>query len=228
MNMNEMFNPSKLMERMFKRADNVVWDLQTGNLGVKTKDGEIATFDSKTGTVTINLLAFFSMPIPAYAQNTPIEQVKEGDLVITGNDRPGWVTEIKDKSLVLMRTDGSSGRVTPPKVSLGGAMDQSGVMVVRSLLNMLPGGNTGLAGLQSSLLPMMMLGGDNVDFDDIMPMLLISQMGMPGVAPADPNNPAANPFAGGNLINMMMMMKLMGGGNGGNLFGGKGNGPFKR
>ncbi len=222
-NINKMFNPSALIERMFKKADGVVWDLMTGHLGVEY-DGGIATFDPAAGQVQLNLMNF-SMPLPAFAQNTPISQVKVGDLVITGKaDRHGWVTEVKDKSIRIMRPDGSGSTHTPVKVATLG-LDQEGVMVVRSLINMLPGGSTGLAGLQSSLLPLMMMGGGDLDLDSMMPMLLISQMGVPGVAaptvnPDGTTTPApVNPFGSGNMMQTMLMMQMMKG------FGGNNN-PF--
>ena len=99
-------------------------------------------------------------------------------------------------------------------------LSKAGVMVLRSLLNMLPGGSTGLAGLQGSMLPMlaMMGDGDNESsLSQMMPLMLMSQMGMmTGGAPTDGSAPVANPMA--QMLPMMIMMKLMGGKNGGGNF----------
>lgn len=222
MNMNKMFDPNQVMQRMFKRAENIVWDLQTGNLGVETKDG-LATFtgtspdDSQINIGIIN----FTMPIPAFAQNTPLDQVKFGDMIYTGGDNIGWVIEKKEKAIVLMRPNGTTGRWTPPNVQMVG----NGVMVVRSLINMLPGGASGVNNLQNTLLPLMMMsgqGGEDFDFEGIMPMILMTQMGALGGA--DPATGAANPFGAG-FLQQMLMMKMM---SSSSMFGaGKGDGKLR-
>ncbi|HLP28730.1 MAG TPA: hypothetical protein VK147_08820, partial [Candidatus Didemnitutus sp.] len=73
LNKNAMDNiGNKLMNRFFCRAEGVVWDLMTGKIGVKTKDG-IATLEG-TGDdaiVNINMFDQFGFEVPAFAQNTP-------------------------------------------------------------------------------------------------------------------------------------------------------------
>lgn len=215
MNMNSIGN--KLMNRFFRRVDGVVWDLMTGKIGVKTTDG-IATL-SGTGDdaqVEINMLEQFGFGLPAFAQNTPTIAVNVGDLVVGNKGIQGWVVEKKEKSLVLMKPDGSRGTMTPPKVSMMGT--EGGVMVLRSLNALLPGGEAGLGQMQSMLMPMLMMGGDDLDFDSIMPMMLMGQLNMFGTTPADPAGAsgAANPMA--NMMQMMMMMQMMGGNKGGKGF----------
>jgi hypothetical protein len=76
---------------------------------------------------------------------------------------------------------------------------------------MLPGGDKGLAGMQSMLLPMMMMGGDSEGMlDKMMPLMLMNQMG------------GADSGGGmGNMMQMMMMMQMLKGGDNpmGSLFG---------
>jgi len=198
----------KMMGRMFRQVDSVVWDLMSGKLGVRTSDGEIATIEG-TGediTVVINPFEDFGLAVPAFAQATPVDAVKEGDLIYTSGEAPGWIISIKTspegkKSFKLMRPGGNISTWVPPKVQMFGF--DSGVLVVRSLINLLPTGADGLGSLQGMMLPMMMMGGD-MDLEKMMPLMLMSQMN---------GSTAANPMAG--MMQMMMMSKMLGG-----------NGPF--
>lgn len=211
---------NKLMNRFFRRVDGVVWDLMSGKIGVKSTDG-IATLEG-TGDdaqVSINMFDQFGFEVPAFAQNTSTTEVQVGDLVVGAKGIQGWVIEKKEKQLVLMKPDGSRGSMTPPKVNMMGL--EGGVMVLRSLVNMLPGGTGGLNQMQTMLMPMLMMGDGNLDLDGIMPMLLMSQMNM-GAA-VDPSNPnsallAQNQMA--SMMQMMMMSQLLGG------KGGKGGSNF--
>lgn len=260
----------KFMARMFKRADGVVWDLMTGKVGIKAPDDSIATLTGKgdDAQVEINLMDQFGMEIPAFAQNTPIDQVAIGDVIYFGaKERPGWVIEKRygvkptgsttaapkrasrskaaeptvsvdeidqtNVQFTLMKVDGQRTTWKPPKVTMLG-MGDNGVMVLRSLMNMLPGGQAGLAGMQGMLMPMMMMGGDSgVDFEKIMPLMLMGQMQAPVVQNPDGSQVVqANPMA--QMLPMMMMMGMMKGGDGnpfgkktgGNISGGINKSPF--
>jgi hypothetical protein len=202
----------KMVSRMFRRVDNVVWDLMTGKVGVKTSGDEIATFDGEgeDAQIVVNPFSDFGVPLPAFAQNTPVDQIKVGDLIYSARKVMGWVIKVPDEGKVtfkLLRQDGTRGEWRPPKVqSLG--LDLGGAMVLRSLVNTLPGGDLG--GLQGMLLPMMMMGGDGDDtMEKMLPIMLMSQTGAMGDAGGM-----------GGMLPMMMMMKMMGGGKGSNPLGG--------
>ena len=204
-NVNSVSN--KLMDRFFRRVDNVVWDLMSGRVGVKTADG-IVTLDG-TGDdaqVSINLFDQFGVEVPAFAQNTPVDSLAAGDLIFSGKNILGWVVDKNEKGgLTLMSPNGTRHGWKPPKVSLLGF--DSGVMVLRSLVNMMPGG--GLNAMQGLLMPMLMMGGEDLDLDAMMPMMLLSQVGTGDGSP--------NPLGGANMGNMMqtmMMMNMMKGGFG--------------
>jgi len=264
--MNNMMNfgADKFMERMFRKADGVVWDLMTGKVGIKTNDGSIATIAGQgdDAQVEINLLDQFGMAIPAFAQNTPIANVNIGDVIYFGKtETPGWVVDrlygvkptgsttptaakkgakVEDAvseanvdttnvRFTLMKVDGQRTTWKPPKVTMLG-MGDNGVMVLRSLMSMLPGGNAGLQGMQNMLMPMMMMGGGEdggIDMESMMPMLLMGQMQAPTVTQPDGTVVAApNPMA--QMLPMMMMMQMMKGNKGGGFMGGKGGkGPFQ-
>lgn len=222
-----MFNPQKLIDRLFRKADNVVWDLMTGKTGYRTNDGivtiEIEGVDpDQTFQTVVNPIDGMGMEVPAFAQQTALDAVKVGDMILTASS-VGWVTVLKPKSISLIRPDGTHTTFTPPKTQL---LDfGSGVMVVRSLLNALPGGQAGLGNISSMLMPMMLMGGGDSDMmEKMLPMLLLSQ-GM-GATSGVPDATGANPMAGMNMsqmMPMMMMMSMMKGNN--SPFGGDHNKP---
>jgi hypothetical protein len=220
MEMKDMFSSNKLMDRFFRKVDGAVWDLMSGKIGIKTADGIVTMEGSgEDATVTLNMIEQFGIGIPAFAQNTPQSAVQIGDLIYGAKGPLGWITEKNEKSFKLLKSDGTHTVWSPPKVAMFGF--DGGVMVLRSLMNMLPGGAGGLAGMQGALMPLLMMGGDGMDIGDMMPMLLMGQMGMVGTTPAanpdgTPVAPVANPMA--NMLPMMMMMQMMkgkGGSNGG-------------
>jgi hypothetical protein len=227
MDMKKMFNSNKMMDRFFKPVKNVVWDIMSGKIGIATSEG-ITTIEGEgdDAQITINMFDQFGMPVPAFAQNTPVSAVKLGDLIY-GSTISGWVVKINEKSFELLKADGTRTRWQAPKVQMMGIEGVNGVMVLRSLGNMLPGGDAGLQGIQGMLMPMMMMGGD-VDFEKMMPMILMSQMGTTAVDKDGNPNPAAGGMA--NMLPMMMMMQAMGSNNSGPTnkgpFGGNGFGNF--
>lgn len=215
----EGFNYNAIVGRMFRKVDNVVWDLMSGKMGMKTKEGVVTATplfgegeDSKTIkdlSLSVNPIESFSMPIPAFAQATDLDKVKVGDLVVSGGTSiAGWVIKVNGSSVKVMKADGQISEFRPPKVEM---MNVSGIMVVRDLMN-LSGGENGLASLQGSLMPLLMMSGEggaggDFDFEKFMPIMLMSQMGgMGGVGAAAGANPMAN------MMPMLMMMGMMKGG----------------
>lgn len=220
MNFNNMFNSQKLMDRFFRKVDNVCWDLSTGSIGLFTPEG-IATIDGEgeDAQISINPIDQMGMGVPAFAQNTPVDDVKVGDLISVSNRLTGWVTKKTAKQVTLMKVDGTSSTWTPPKTKM---LDfASGVMVVRSLGDMFGGGTKGasaLTGIQGMLMPMMMMGGE-IDMDRMMPIILMSQMGALTTAEGEA---ASNPMAGMAQMMPMMLMTQMMSGNGNLKTGSKG------
>lgn len=208
----------KLMNRFFQKVNGVVWDLMSGKVGIRTNEG-IATLDGEgeDSQISINMIEQFGIPVPAFAQSTPVDQIKVGDLIYTDGKPKGWVITVKEpaeegkaKKFSLMSTTGSTHTWTPPKLQMLGF--DSGVMVLKSLIQMLPNGKEGLEGMQGTMMPLlMMFDGDDLGsggggmMDKIMPMMLMSQM---------------NGGAGGNnMVQTMMLMQMMGGRGGfGNFF----------
>ena len=214
--LNSVGGTNKLLDRFFRRAENVVWDMMSGRIGYKTSNGEVVSLDGNETdgfSPSINPFGDMSVELPAFAQSTPLESVKVGDMILQ-DTKVGWVIEVKGKSVRLMRPNGDMNSFTPPKTQI---LDfGSGVMVVRSLVNMLPGGAGGLGGLQSMLMPMLMLGDGNMDLERIMPMMLMMQGAAPTAGDGTPNPMASMFGAGGNnMMQTMMMMQMMKGLGGG-------------
>lgn len=214
MNFNKSF-----MERYFKSVEGVVWDMMSGKVGFKTNDGicsiELnAINEDKTeaedAQVSINPFDDFGMAVPAFAQSVPVQAITLGDMIYSSSSNKvlGWVVKKNEKSFKLMKQDGTRSDWTPPKVQMLGF--DSGVMVLRSLMNMLPGGQGQLGQMQGMLMPLMAMGmlddegtGNGMDIKQMMPMMLMSQMGITGT---DPN---ASAGMMGNMMQMMMMSQLM-------------------
>lgn len=199
---------NKFLDRMFRKVQGLVWDLTTGQLGIKDNNGVYTLSTDGEGdatefAVTVNPFDSLGMTVPAFATNTPIEQVEAGDIIVGESTILGWVTERRDRSLKLLDKNGMTKNYTPPKVAILGT---NGVLVVKNLFS-LAGGTQGLAGIQNNLLPLLAMGGD-VNFDRIMPLILMQTLSgaQPGAAAA----PAANGFA--SMLPLLMMGK---GGKGG-------------
>jgi len=203
---NNMFKniSQKMMGRMFRKVDEAVWDLMTGKIGIRTDDG-IVTLEGagEDAQISINVLEDFGLPLPAFAQNTPVDSIKDGDLIFSASKVLGYVVKKTEKGFRILKLDGTLTSWNPPKVSMIGFDGVGGALVLRSLFNTLPEGEKGLAGLQSNLLPMLMMMGDNLDLDSMMPMILLGQNGMMGGA------------AGGmgNMFQTMMFASMMKGGD---------------
>ena len=186
---------NKFMDKMFRKADGVVWDLMSGKIGIQTDDG-IVTLEGEgeDARVNVNMMDEFGLALPAFAQSTPVDQIKVGDIIYRGKrDNIAFVigliegpkltaaqkkaggTEPAVKKFRIMTVDGAAQTWTPPKVSMLGF--ESGVMVLRSLMSMLPNGDKGLAGMQGMLMPLLVMGGGDLgeDTDGLMQMMLMSK-----------------------------------------------------
>lgn len=205
MSLNLFNNNSRFLDRFFKKVDGLVWDLSTGKLGVQGTDG-IYTVDIQqpengrgevSAQVSINPFDQFGIAIPAFATNTNLEQIEVGDLIVGQKEVLGWVIKKNPASLVLLDTKGFQKQYNPPKVAV---INQSGAMVVKNLTGLL--GDTGATSFQSSLLPLLVMGGDTgLDFEKLIPLMLFTQQGQAGAAGG----------LGGMLPTLMMMGALGGG-----------------
>ena len=84
----------KFMNRFFRPVDSVVWDMMSGNIGVKNDNG-ILTCSlgelSEDGTeaispeINVNLFDQFGMSVPAFAQSVPVNTISLGDIIYSSS-----------------------------------------------------------------------------------------------------------------------------------------------
>lgn len=199
------FSADKFVRRMFRRIDGIVWDVVSGQVGLKTAEGVFTATFSETGEPTVTVNPFdLSVALPGFATQTAHADVNVGDIIVGDQKILGWVTRKTDASFVLIDQHGMTKNYTPPKVAVMGG---SGPLVVRNLFS-LTGGQGGVA----SMLPMlMMFGGDDSKLEKILPFLLM-QGGNLGAPAADGAAAAANPMAA--MLPLLLMKGGLGGGNG--------------
>lgn len=217
------FNAAAWMERMIRSVDNVVWELTSGKIGLVVGDQIVAInyadVETKPSgdvvatnpTISLNPMMDFGMPIPAFAQATPSRQLNIGDLVYSSTDKTplGWIVGVLNDhtSFQLITPQGYVQSWVPPVTNSLISFD-AGVMILRNMVNALPGGSTQMGQLQGMLMPMMlsgMLDGES-DLKSIMPLLLM-QGGMGGADGGMTGNMMSS------MMQMMLMQKFMNGGS---------------
>ncbi len=179
----KMINTTAMRDSFFKEVKNVAMDMQTGKLGVVTKDGIITATDEG---VSVNPITEMGFNIPAFAMRVPIEQLVKGDIIIGSGDP------------VFFMEGSKVGYMT---ISTNGVLQETG-----SVANMFFGKNTVMAvknmfgGDSNSMNPMLMMAmmgddkeGSGFDFKKMMMMQMM--MGQNG---------------GSNQMNPMMMAMMMG------------------
>lgn len=202
------FDANQIMQRMmthtFRPIDNIVWSMQTGNAAVIRSDKSIMTFKEGTDgqfALSEQLFDLFGMPIPAFAQQMALGQIKRGDIIVQNDGTNAWALGSEGNALRIVRTDGQVTSIVPTVLE-GGFTDSTSTtfMVVRSLIDLI-GGESKMGGFRDSLMPILMMSqmsGSKMDLKAIMPMMLLS---------------GGNFGAGGmgGIAQMMMMTQMMGG-----------------
>lgn len=198
----------KLVDKMFKKVDDVVYDLTTNSIGVK-KDGSIFSIvkdENGSFLLSENILADFAQAIPAFAKSVPVSDVKVEDLILSSDGKPyGWVMKVNEKSLKVLKLNGTASTVVPSKVGLLGTGQT--VMVVSSLMAQNGGAIDPMMlmmlGEDSDMLPMFMMmqqnTQDNNQMNQMLPMLMM--MKNKGKGSSD------------EMMKFMMMQQMMNGGN---------------
>lgn len=202
------FDANQIMQRMmthtFRPIDNIVWSMQTGNAAVIRSDKSIMTFKEGTDgqfALSEQLFDLFGMPIPAFAQQMALGQIKRGDIIVQNDGTNAWALGAEGNALRIVRTDGQVTSIVPTVLE-GGFVDSTSTtfMVVRSLIDLI-GGESKMGGFRDNLMPILMMSqmsGSKMDLKSIMPMMLLS---------------GGNFGAGGmgGIAQMMMMAQMMGG-----------------
>jgi len=76
-------NVSNMRDSFFREMKNVAIDFQSGKMGVTSAEGLSVYVD---GGVSVNPITDFGIKIPAFAMRTAVADLKEGDIVVNGND----------------------------------------------------------------------------------------------------------------------------------------------
>ena len=216
-------NTNKMMDKLFRKADDVVWDLMSGKIGVMKDDSIItAEQDDDLGWITSeNMFADFGTSIPAFATAMPLSSVSEGDMVMDSKGVAGWITQKGKSTFKLLKANGQNTKWTPPKTMVNG--NAQTVMVVKTIFG------DSLTGMQGSLLPMMMMMEEEGTKEEALSSLFPLMMMQGGMIQTEGGN--------NNMMQTMLMMKAMKGGGegmskmlpmmmmqgGGNMFGGGDN-----
>jgi hypothetical protein len=74
---------TNMRDAFFREVKNVAIDIQSGKFGVTSTEGISVYVD---GGVSVNPITDFGIKIPAYAMRVAVKDLKEGDIVINGND----------------------------------------------------------------------------------------------------------------------------------------------
>lgn len=179
-------NTSKLTNMMFRKVDNVVYDLMSGAIAIKQDDG-LVSYNQEKETLETNPLDTLGFTVPAFALLTPVDQVKEGDLIVSDRGAVGFVSVAIDGKFEVVTTEGYATEYKAKVISLFG--QGPSIQVVKSLFSFGEGANTN--GM-TPLMLMALMGDGKKDFSSMLPFLLMSNGGAAG------------------SMNPLMLMALMG------------------
>lgn len=212
----------KMMERMFKKVDGVVYDMTTSAVGIVKGESIFTVGKNEEGEYDLveNMFSSLSAPIPAWARAVPLDQVKELDMILSQDGTPfGWVTKVNKSSMRVLKPTGTQSNVVPSKVNLLGQGQT--VMVISSM-----GTNANTGGMD----PMMMMAmmGDDADMSDLMPMLMMMQgqggaMDMNAMIPMlmmSKMGKGEDSDGASDMMKMMLVQSMMGQGQQANMMGG--------
>ena len=198
-------NFEKLAKDLFRRETGAVYDMMTGQMGLKRPEGiysgnVVADEDGSTEIqVTLNALDSFTVEIPAYSMRVAMAEVKIGDLIFSETGILGWAEAVNPKSIDVRKVNGQVTKgYAPPKV-INSIFPAGEIRVLRSIGNFdNPAAVNG--GLQS-ILPLLMLGDNDEQLDEVLPLVLLSGINKAGEADTG--------LFGGNGIQTLLMMKMM-------------------
>lgn len=167
----------------FRLVDRCVYDFRTGNLGVKKADNKgFSVFvpapktNSKPSVKNCELKEF-GTGIPAVAMRAPIDKLKAGDMVII-KDNSGaenWLyylstdTEGDTTNIEISGIETDTGKKVSLAVQDGMLLDGNSVLCVKNFL--------GDKKSMKSMLPMMLLMGQNQGGQQMNPMVMMMLMG---------------------------------------------------
>ena len=191
-----------LVESMFREVDDIVWDLQTGRLGIL--DGDVIYSFEKTGNksrITKNPIKELGVKVPAYAVATPIESLQPGDIVILDDGQ--WVFFLSstpatdDDEVTFKGLNYDTGRQTTVTAISNLLLGSKSLLAVKNFIG-------SEAGNLSSMLPLLMLqdDGDGEGIGEVLGLMTLIQ----NQGTASKGKKAAN---GAFDLNSMLPLLLM-------------------
>ncbi len=186
----KMINTNAMRDSFFKEVKNVAMDMQTGKLGVVTRDGIITATDDG---VSVNPITEMGFNIPAFAMRVPVEQLVKGDIIIGSGD-PVFFVEGSKVGYMTITTNGviqetgsvanmffGKNTVMAVKNMFGGGGDTAGGMNPMMLMAMMGDEKEGAGGFdfkKMMVLQMCMGGGQSGGgMGQMNPMVLAMMMG---------------------------------------------------
>lgn len=160
---NTMFE--KLAKSMMKEVSARI-DMTTGTMGITTPEGLATLGTDESGGLCININVMdeiMGFDVPAYAVKTPFDKIAVGDIFVDSNDKQGFVIGITEKStLQILKPNGQKTTYNATKTNLGA----NGFFVVTNFFKGMVGGS---GGGMNSMLPLMMLMGNDDEGDSKTP-----------------------------------------------------------
>lgn len=209
-----------LKDQMFCSLKGVVWDMQSGVMGVTAgnDDEEIVTLTKHGSKYRLNRMpkTKLSMPVPAWAFRQTLDNLAVGDLLFLddryfayylGKGKSDTVENPHAKVLVC-----ESGRTDDAALAYSTLFGTYGVLAVKNIM-----GESNMANMMPFL--MMLHGEDEEEDVDAGKMIAMSMLMQQGGD--NKNMMAMLPLlmGKGNSKDMMLMMMMQQGGMGGNMAG---------
>ena len=169
----KMINTNSMRDSFFKEVKNVALDMQSGKLGIVTKDG-ITVFTDEG--VSVNPITEMGFNIPAFAMRVPVEQLAKGDIII-GSGEPVFFREGSKAGYLTISTTGVFQEVG---IVANMFFGKNTVMAVKNMF----GGDSSESGMNPMMLAMMMgsdkEGSGGFDFKKMMMMQMMMGQGNQG------------------------------------------------
>ena len=179
------FNLESIKNELFKEVFGVSVDIATGKQVIELNDGAVS-YDG--GVVTVNPMSM-TVEMPCFAQLTPKENIKVGDIYLSKNGVLSFVEKVNAKSLGLINADGEKTTVSSV---VNKVLNKTGYMIV-SQNNLSFDGGSG--GFNPMMLALMSDDGGSGKSSMMKKIMLMNAMG------------------GGQGQNPMMMAMMMGDGD---------------
>lgn len=158
---------SNMRDSFFREVKNVAIDFQSGKFGVISSDG-ISVYAE--GGVSVNPITEFGIKVPAFAMRIAVADLKEGDIIINGNES-SFFKGLTENGYEVVSLNGEVKQVGNVANLFFG---KNSVLAVKNMFS-------GAGGMNPMMMALML--GDGKDFD----MKTFAMMSMMGGGQMDNN-----------------------------------------